>query len=171
MTEHSSTHIFSKRPPLIAICGTSTSDAHEDALAEHVGRLCAERGAVVLCGGLGGVMTSAARGVRAAGGVCIGLLPGSDPTDGNEFLSYAIPTGMGEMRNGLLARAAVGMIAIGGGYGTLSEIGFMRRIDRPVASLQSWGIQQPGDSRPDPGIHWASDPEEAVAWLWEAFVP
>jgi len=112
-------------------------------------------------------MTSAARGATQAGGVVIGLLPGPDADEGNEFLTYSIPTGLGEMRNGLIARACLGMVAIGGGYGTLSEIGFMLRLGRPVASIASWGVHQPGASEPDPEIHWATDPAEAVSWLWQ----
>lgn len=165
-----STSPLPARPPLIALCGTSTSTPEEDRLARAVGALCAERGAIGLCGGLGGVMTSAAQGVEDAGGVCIGFLPGTDAEEGNRHLTYAIPTGMGEMRNGLLARASAGMIAIGGGYGTLSEIGFMRRLDKPVVCLASWGIQLPGEDAPDPGIHWSTDPDEAVAWLWKEIV-
>lgn len=140
----------------------------EDEVGEAVGRLLAERGAVVLCGGLGGIMRSGAKGVTEAGGTCIGMLPGTDADEGNEFLSIAIPTGMGEMRNGLLARACHGMIAIGGGYGTLSEIGFMLRLAKPVANLSSWGISLPGESAPDPGMHWATSPTDAVDWLWKA---
>ena len=158
---------MSKRPLLLALCGTSTSTPEEDRLGEAVGRLCAELGAIGLCGGLGGIMASAAKGATEAGGVCIGLLPGVDADEGNEYLSYSIPTGLGEMRNGLLARASAGLIAIGGGYGTLSEIGFARRLDKPVVCLDSWGVSLPGQSEPDPGIHWSTDPEEAMAWLWK----
>lgn len=155
-----------KRPLLIALCGTSSSTEREDALGHDVGRLVAERGAVGLCGGLGGIMSSAAKGVTSAGGTCIGLLPGTDSDEGNENLSYSIPTGMGEMRNGLLARASAGMIAIGGGYGTLSEIGFARRLGKPVAALATWNIQLPGETENDPGIFWAISGEEAVEWLF-----
>ena len=157
-----------KRPPLIALCGTSTSTEAEDLLGEAVGKLLAERGAIVLCGGLGGIMKSGAKGVAAGGGTCIGMLPGTDPDEGNEYLTFSIPTGLGEMRNGLLARASVGMIAIGGGYGTLSEIGFMLRIGRPVVNLASWGVSQPGENTPDAGMHWSTDPVDAVEWLWKA---
>jgi uncharacterized protein (TIGR00725 family) len=157
-----------RRAPIIALCGTSTSTPAEDALAQTVGQLCAQRGALVLCGGLGGVMSSGARGVADAGGTVIGFLPGSDADEGNEFLTYSIPTGLGEMRNGLLAKAAAGMIAIGGGWGTLSEIGFMMRLGKPVANLSSWGIQQPGESHNDPSMHWTTDPQDAVEWLFKA---
>ena len=154
------------RPIIVALCGTSTASTNENELALRVGELCAQKGALVLCGGLAGVMSSGAEGVRSAGGIAIGLLPGDDPDEGNEFLSFAIPTGLGEMRNGLLAKASRGMIAIGGGYGTLSEIGFMRRLGRPVACIASWGIHQPGETNLDEGIYWASNPEDAVTWLW-----
>lgn len=157
-----------QRPPVVAICGSSTSNAREDSIAKTVGQLCAQRGAVVLCGGLGGVMTSAACGARNGGGVAIGLLPGDDAEEGNEYLSYALPTGLGEMRNGLLASMSAGMIAIGGGFGTLSEIALMRRLSKPVTCLSSWNIAWPHDDVRDPSIHWAEDAGDAVEWLWKA---
>ena len=159
-----------KRPPVIALCGTSTSTDVEDAIAREAGRLLAEKGALVLCGGLAGVMKSGAQGVTEAGGTCIGFLPGTDAGEGNEYLSFVIPTGMGEMRNGLLARASAGMIAIGGGYGTLSEIGFGARLGKPVACVATFGISQPGTSEPDPGMHWSEDVAEAIDWLWAQII-
>ena len=155
------------RAPLIAVCGTSQANDDEHRIAETVGLLCAERGAVVVCGGLGGVMESSAKGAMLGGGTSIGFLPGGDADEANEYLTFAIPTGLGEMRNGVIARSCAGMIAIGGGYGTLSEIGFMRRLDRPVTCIDSWQISQPGEMRPDPGIHWATSVDDAVDWLWE----
>lgn len=155
-----------QRPPIIAICGTSTSSPAEDELGREVGRLVAAQGATAVCGGLGGIMTSAAQGVREIDGTIIGFLPGENERDGNAHLSFAIPTGMGEMRNGLLARMSVGMIAIGGGWGTLSEIAFMRRLGKPVACLQSWHIAKPGETSADEEIYWASSPTDAVDWLF-----
>lgn len=153
------------RPLLVALCGTSQSTDAEDELGFTVGRLCADKGVVGICGGLGGIMSSAAKGMTEAGGTCIGLLPGSDANEGNEYLSYSLPTGLGEMRNGLVARAAAGMVAIGGGYGTLSEISLARRLDKPVVCLGSWSFEAP-DPMDDPGVYWSKDPEDAMEWLW-----
>ena len=130
-----------------------------------VGRMLAERGVVVLCGGLGGVMAAAAGGVRSAGGTCIGLLPGSDAAAANPDVTLALPTGLGEMRNALMARCCNAMIAVGGGYGTLSEIAFALRIGKPVASLSSWEIRRSGDPEPDPALHRAATAAEAVDWV------
>ena len=113
-----------------------------------MGKLLAQRDAVVVCGGRGGVMSSGAAGARSAGGQVIGLLPGSEPADANPHVTVAIPTGMGQMRNGLIANACAAMIAVGGSYGTLSEIGFMRKLGRPVATLESWKVAAP--ETPDP---------------------
>ena len=108
-------------------------------MAEAVGRLLATRGAVVVCGGLGGVMEGVCRGAAGAGGLSVGLLPGDDPEAANPAVGLALATGLGELRNGLIARACRGMIAIGGGYGTLSEVAFMLRLGRPVCAVSSWG--------------------------------
>jgi uncharacterized protein (TIGR00725 family) len=150
------------RPPLVAVCGPGEADAEAERLAEEVGRLLAERGAVVLCGGLGGVMAAAARGAAAAGGLCVGLLPGEDPDAAAPELGLAIPTGLGELRNGLLVRACAGVVAIGGAYGTLSEIGFALRLGRPVVGLRTWELRRPGAGPPDPGVRVAGSAAEAV---------
>ena len=92
-------------------------------VAQAVGRELASRSAVVVCGGLGGVMEAACRGAKEAGGHTVGILPGSDRTAANPFVDTAVPTGLGEARNVLVVRAADALIAVGGGYGTLSEIG------------------------------------------------
>jgi len=111
------------RAPLVAVVGGGTCTLEEVAWAVAVGRLVAERGAVLVCGGLGGVMEAAARGAKQAGGLTIGILPGSDPAAANPHIDVAIATGLGEMRNALIVRAAGAVIAIGGGWGTLAEIG------------------------------------------------
>lgn len=153
------------RPPLIAVCGTSRDEPGPMREAEAVGRLLAQRGATVVCGGRGGVMAAVARGVRDGGGMCVGVLPGDDPDDANADIALALPTGLGEMRNALIARSCRAMIAIGGGYGTLSEIGFALRLAKPVAGLRTWDIRRADDDRPDPAIHCADSPEEAVDWV------
>jgi uncharacterized protein (TIGR00725 family) len=145
--------------PLIAVVGGSTcSDAEAD-LAEEVGRRLAGAGAMVVCGGLGGVMEAVARGVRAAGGLTIGVLPGTDPHDANPFVDVPLTTGMGEMRNALIVRAARAVIAIGGGHGTLSEVALALRIGTPVVGLRDrfQGIDLPR----------VEDAAGAVAWVLE----
>ena len=150
------------RPPLVAVCGPGEADAEEERLAEEVGRMLAERGAVVLCGGLGGVMAAAARGASGAGGLCVGLLPGDDPEAAAPAIGLALPTGLGELRNGLLVRACAGVVAIGGAYGTLSEIGFALRLGRPVVGVRTWELRRAGADTADPGVRTAGSAAEAV---------
>jgi uncharacterized protein (TIGR00725 family) len=157
-----------QRPPLIGVCGTSRDDPSTDAIAERVGRLIAARGGIVVCGGLGGVMAAAARGAARGGGFSIGLLPGGNADDAAADVSLAIPTGMGEMRNALIVRACPVIIAIGGAYGTISEIGLALRNRRPVIGLDTWEIRPPGARGADPGIQRASTPDEAVAMAFAA---
>jgi uncharacterized protein (TIGR00725 family) len=131
-------------PPYIAVCGPDpASDDLLDA-AERIGRGLAERGAVLVCGGHGGVMEAAARGAASAGGVVVGILPGSDRTEGNDHLTVAIPTGLGELRNGLIVRAADAVVAVGGAFGTLSEIALALKTGVPVVGLATWELI-PGD--------------------------
>lgn len=138
----------------VAVCGTSEAGPAERESAREVGRLLAEAGAVVLCGGHGGVMEAVGEGVAGAGGTLVGILPGTDRGAGNRHLTVAIATGLGEARNTVLATSADAVIAIGGGWGTLSEIGFARRLGRPVIGLGTWDL---------PGLAVADDPAQAVA--------
>ncbi len=121
--------------PLVAVVGGSECTAAEGDVAEEVGRRLAQAGAIVLCGGLTGVMEAVARGVRAGSGLTIGILPGNDPAEANRYIDIPLATGMGEMRNALIVRAAGAVIAIGGSYGTLSEIALALRIGTPVVGL------------------------------------
>jgi uncharacterized protein (TIGR00725 family) len=121
--------------------------------AESVGRALAARGAVVVCGGLGGTMEAACRGAKDAGGTTVGVLPGSDRAHANPFVDVAVATGLGEARNALVVRAADALVAIGGGYGTLSEIALALRTGKPVVGLTTWEIQ---------GIEVAGSPEAAA---------
>jgi uncharacterized protein (TIGR00725 family) len=121
--------------PLVAVVGGSECTAAEADVAEEVGRRLAQAGAIVLCGGLTGVMEAVGKGVRAGGGLTIGILPGNDPAEANRFIDIPLATGMGEMRNALIVRAAGAVIAIGGSYGTLSEIAMALRIGTPVVGL------------------------------------
>lgn len=109
--------------------------------AEEVGYLLAMSGAIVLTGGLGGVMAAAATGCARAGGTSVGLLPGDRRADGSAELTVCLPTGLGELRNGLLVRSADGIIAIGGSWGTLSEIALARRAGIPVLGIGGWQLR------------------------------
>jgi uncharacterized protein (TIGR00725 family) len=145
--------------PVIAVVGGSECSAEEAVLAEAVGRQLAAAGVVVLSGGLTGVMEAVARGVRAGGGLSIGILPGADPGAANRFVDVALATGMGEMRNALIVRAARAVIAIGGGAGTLSEVALALRIGTPVVGLH--------DRFPGVALPRVAAPEAAVAWALE----
>jgi len=139
--------------PYVAVVGASQATEQDARDAEQVGRLLAQAGAIVVCGGRGGVMAAAARGAAQAGGTVIGMLPGEGRDDANEWVTVSIPTGMGELRNGLIVRAAEAVIAIGGSYGTLSEIALALRADLRVYGLHTWEID---------GIEPVASPEEAV---------
>ena len=140
--------------------GPGAADAADIDRAEGVGAALAEAGAVLVCGGLGGVMEAACRGARVAGGLTIGLLPGDARAAANEWVQIAIPTGLGEARNALVVRAASAVIAIGGGWGTLSEMALALRAGKPVVGLESWAPTPP-DGR-DPGVIVAVDAAAAV---------
>lgn len=144
----------------VAVCGSGTADPVSDARAAEVGRLLAEAGATIVCGGLGGVMDAAARGAKDAGGIVIGLLPGDDRLGASEHLTVAIPTGLGEARNALIGRTADAVIAIGGEWGTLSEIALAMKMGRRVVGIDTWELSK-GRRRVE-GVHWAGTPEEAV---------
>jgi uncharacterized protein (TIGR00725 family) len=117
------------------------SGEDDSPVAESVGRELAARGAVVVCGGLGGVMEAACRGAKDAGGHTVGVLPGFDRAAANRFVDTAVPTGLGEARNALVVRAADALIAVGGGYGTLSEIALALKAGKRVVGLGSWDIE------------------------------
>ncbi len=124
--------------------------------AEEVGRLLAERGCTVVTGGGGEVMAAAARGAKQAGGRTIGILPGESPSEANEWIDYAVATGSGHARNLAVAASGDAVIAVGGGWGTMSEIAFARRLGRPTVLLD------PGLAVEGEGIMRAATPEEAV---------
>jgi uncharacterized protein (TIGR00725 family) len=133
------------------------SGAEHMARAEEVGRLLAERGCTVVCGGLGEVMAAAARGAKAAGGTTIGILPGSNRAEANEWIDHVVVTDLGQARNALVAASGDAVIAVGGSYGTLTEIGFARIFGRPVVILEP-GLQVEGVPR-------AATPREAVDFV------
>jgi hypothetical protein len=134
---------------VVAVVGPSSADPSDLAAAERVGAALAAHSAIVVTGGLGGVMEAASRGAASAGGVVVGLLPGVDRSAANEWVSFALPTGLGELRNGLIVRACDAMIAVGGGYGTLSEIALALKAGKRVVGIGSWdveGVQQAPDA-------------------------
>lgn len=124
----------------VAVVGPGEADGDQERVAEEVGRALAEEGVIVVCGGLGGVMAAACRGARAANGTTVGILPGKERASANEWVTVALPTGLGELRNGLVVRAADGVIAVGGGHGTLSEIALALKARLPVIAIGSWDI-------------------------------
>jgi len=147
-------------PIYVSVSGSGDASPEVIGLAEEVGLLLAEAGAVVVCGGLGGVMEAVCRGARSAGGTTVGILPGTERSDANDFVDVALPTGLGESRNALVARAADALIAIGGEFGTLSEIGLALKIGKPVVGLGTWELHRKGG---DVGaINPAATPAEAV---------
>ena len=119
---------------------------------------------MLICGGLTGVMEHAARGARAAGGLTIGLLPGDDPDEANEYVDLAIATGLGHARNAILARTADGVVALGGGLGTLSEIALALRNRRPTIGIQTWRFDRV--RRTEPQLPTAANPQDALEWLF-----
>lgn len=122
--------------PRIAVCGAGLGDPELEDLAEGVGRAVAEAGAVLICGGLGGVMAAAARGASRAGGLTLGVLPGKSAADANPWIGVPLPTGMGEARNALVVRFADAVVAVGGEWGTLSEVALARKMEVPVVLLR-----------------------------------
>lgn len=134
------------------IGGSRATKKHLDMAAE-VGRLIAEKGAVLICGGLAGVMEAACRAAKKAGGLTVGILPGGNPAEANPYVDIPIATGMGYTRNALVVMNAEALIAIDGEYGTLSEIAYARVQGKTVIGLDTWDIQ---------GVVRAADPGEAV---------
>jgi uncharacterized protein (TIGR00725 family) len=144
----------------VAVIGGSEAAPDELATAEVLGRLIANEGWILVCGGLGGVMEAAARGCAAEGGTAIGILPGDDRRAANPHVLVSIPTGMGEARNALVARAADVVIALGGEFGTLSEIALALKMGKPVIGIGTWSLGV--DDRPDPILR-ADTAEDAIA--------
>jgi len=148
--------------PIVAVVGASdcTGRPHEVQLARAVGHALAEAGAILICGGRGGVMAAACRGAKSAGGLTIGVLPGDSAAEANPYVDIPIITGMGEARNIIIVRTAHAVIAVGGEFGTLSEIAFALKLGRPVVGLGTWELSKEG--HPVQAILRASTPAEAV---------
>jgi uncharacterized protein (TIGR00725 family) len=144
----------------VAVCGASDATEEDLERAELVGRLLAEAGAIVVCGGLGGVMDAVARGATGAGGIAVGLLPDITRAGSSDHLTIALPLGLGETRNALVVRSADAIIAVGGEWGTLSEIAFAMKMGKRVVGLDTWELSRAG--RPVRDILRAASAEEAV---------
>ena len=145
---------------IIGVIGAGECDKTTYELAREVGKEIAHCGCILVCGGLGGVMEAAAKGAKEAGGFTIGILPGFNPLDANPYIDVPIVTGLGEARNVIIVRTAKVLIAISGGYGTLSEIAFALKMNRPVIGLNTWPNFK--------DIYYVKTPKEAIekAKLW-----
>jgi uncharacterized protein (TIGR00725 family) len=146
----------------IAVIGPSRATPEIAEAAFQVGALIAGGGAILVCGGGGGAMEAACRGARSAGGTTVGILPGPTREDANPFVDIAIPTGMGEARNALVVRAADAVIAVGGGVGTLSEIGLALKMGRPVIGLRTWEVSPPAENAVEIAIERVESAEAAA---------
>jgi uncharacterized protein (TIGR00725 family) len=145
----------------IALIGGRRVDKSLLKEAEEVGRLLAGRKAILASGGLGGVMEAASRGMKSAGGLTVGILPQDHKGDANAYIDVAIATGLGIGRNVIIARTADAVIAVGGEYGTLSEIAFALQLGKPVVGIRTWDIK---------GVIAAIDADDAVSKVFEALV-
>ena len=137
----------------VAVCGASEATPSQLEAAREVGKLLARSGAVILNGGYGGVMGAVTEGAASEGGTVVGILPETDRGGANPQLTLALPTGLGQARNAVIVTAADSVIAIGAGWGTLSEIALARRLDRPVFALDTWQVK---------GLEIVDSPAEAV---------
>jgi uncharacterized protein (TIGR00725 family) len=147
------------RDVYIAVVGPSAATPAEHVLGEEIGRLIGEAGAVLVCGGLGGLMEAAASGCAKAGGRSVGIVPG-ERSDANPYVTVAVATGMGEARNAIVVRSADVVIAVAGEFGTLSEIALALKMGKPVVGLGTWELAKLG--HPVDAIVRASDPTDAV---------
>ena len=143
---------------IIGVIGAGAANGETFLRAEETGRLIARNGFLLVCGGLGGVMEAAAKGAKAAGGTTLGILPQADRQSANPYIDIPVVTGFGEGRNVIIVRTADLLIAVGGEYGTLSEIAFALKMGKPVIGITTWEI---------PGVRKAATPLEAVAMAQE----
>lgn len=144
--------------PIIAVIGGRKAEKHLLKEAETVGRLIAKRSSILICGGLSGVMEAVSKGAKSEGGLTIGILPQEHKRDANEYIDIPIATGLGIGRNVIIVRTADALIAIGGEYGTLSEIAFALQMRKPVVGIRTWDIK---------GVIPATDAEDAVNKVFE----
>jgi uncharacterized protein (TIGR00725 family) len=158
------------RPRQVAVIGSGSAEEGSEtwAAAEEIGRRLAEAGVAVVCGGREGVMAAAARGAAGAGGTVIGIVPSDHPDHANEHCTHAVAAGTGVARNIAVVASGEAVVAVGGEWGTLSEIALARRFGRTVVTLASWRAEGAGEMASAPGIVAARDPGEAVAAALEA---
>lgn len=142
------------RTPYVAVVGPNDASAQELALAEEVGALLGDAGAIIVTGGLGGVMEAACRGARSRRATTLGILPGADRAEANGWVEVAVATGLGELRNALVVRASDVVIAVGGGLGTLSELALALKLGRSVVGLGTFAVHD---------VEQVSTPADAVA--------
>jgi uncharacterized protein (TIGR00725 family) len=145
---------------IVGVIGSALASGKPYDEAVEIGRLAAKKGALVLTGGLGGVMEAACKGAKECGGQTIGILPGFDDRDANRYVDIPIITGLNHARNIIVVRTSDVLIAVGGEYGTLSEIAFALKLGKPVISLDSWDVGE--------GIKKANSPAEAVTMAFDA---
>lgn len=146
---------------IIAVIGDSSCSPQEAKLAETVGELLAQQRVTVICGGLGGVMEAVCRGAKSKGGLTVGILPGQDPSTANPWVDIPVVTGLGEARNVAVVKSAQAVIAVGGRYGTLSEIAYALKSGIPVIGLNTWSLSRNG--REDDSVVRVLSPAEAVS--------
>ena len=147
-----------KNPPVIAVIGGSSVSGRLYETARIAGAKIAEKGAVLVCGGLSGVMEAACRGAKEKGGTTVGILPGKRKSEANDYVDIAVPTGMSEARNAVIVNMADALVAIDGKEGTLSEIAFALKQKKPVAGIETFDIR---------GIMKAETPSQAVDFVWK----
>ncbi len=152
--------MLQKMPAFIGVIGGSEVNPQIARIAEEVGREIARRGAVLVCGGMGGVMEAACRGASEAGGLTIGILPGDNRREANPYVQIPIMTGMGYARNAVVVKSSHAVIAIDGSYGTLTEIGYALQSGIPVIGLNTWSMAI--DDKQDKSIIQAQNPKDAV---------
>ena len=144
----------SNRKKIIGVIGAGDAGVEDLKMAEAVGEEIASNGYTLLCGGMGGVMEAASKGAKSKDGVCIGVLPGSSKDDCNPYIDYTVATAMGHARNIIVVGSCDAIIAIGGSFGTLSEIAFALRLEIPIIGLNTWDVST--------DIKRAETPKEAV---------
>lgn len=167
MSHNAPSHPFPqpRKAPYVAVVGPQAATPSEVETAQRLGRLLAQQHCVVICGGLGGVMEAVCRGAQSEGGTTVGLLPGNSRAHGNAYLSVALPTGLGELRNGLVVRSADAVIVVGGSWGTLSEMALAVRTKKPTIVIGGWEVRVP-DKPENSELRVAASVEDAVGMMF-----
>jgi uncharacterized protein (TIGR00725 family) len=151
----------------VSVCGPRDATDDDLANAKEIGRLLAERGAAVICGGYSGVMAAVSEGAASAGGLVVGILPGRDRTGADENLTLAVPTGLSQARNAIIVLAGDAIVVVGGSWGTLSELALAMRAGKTVVQIGGWRLTDE-TGNPISGVIYARTPHEAIAatGLW-----